>query len=796
MRKIKYIIFALLAALMLWACSGSSGSQETAVQSSAGGASSVVLADSVTVEWELAGESFTVTHISDFGEEVITVSGNKLTLDNLPQETAHTFIIRSDTGGQTVAYAYAGEYQAQPGKITGFALDGAAEIVWQTLSGVKTYELYMSLAEEGGYKKLGEYASGSARINGLTNGTTYYFRAMAVRDIERSAKSTMSTGASVFAVLPGYTFGEVTAVTPNSEIDKHIRIFKGVLRGEQVHFTWDAVVNAVSYNMYSAPVADGPYTLVANTVENSYNLNLPVSDLYYKVAAVFAGDTEGPLSQRIRLAYRPMADWSLDSAIESVAFDIYNFDNSTSYALACIGIDETQWLVATVSYVPLNAGPLEAKDYDCKLILKYTDNVTAESTVKRVTVYPAPNPREKISVYVFENKARLRWDRNYNSETYAVLLKVDNGSVAVMADSLTDTVYTLTDLQCGKIYTAYIRIYRDNSTIISSPVQFELDFSYCESITPVIPPETEGINKITKLEPSGDLFLRQYMKPVVIDNKMYLFGGSINTGPTLQNDMRVYDLSEGAEGKWTQLYPSGTNPPVQDFYAIGVISGKAYMFAGRGAGYRGTKDTWEYDPAQGTGGIWNKLSPASSPAARLETASTIYNNKLYVFGGGYNETWIFDPASVSWTKGTYGPTSKSYHKTAVAIDDRIYLFGGAVAPRGGSPTNELWLYYPDNGNWRKLNPTNPITARHMHSAAVHNKKMYIWAGDVGDFNYANDLWVYDPDNGTDGRWQRLIPSGTIPSIRRGPSITNINGVFYLFGGYASKSYGDTYRYEP
>jgi N-acetylneuraminic acid mutarotase len=247
---------------------------------------------------------------------------------------------------------------------------------------------------------------------------------------------------------------------------------------------------------------------------------------------------------------------------------------------------------------------------------------------------------------------------------------------------------------------------------------------------------------------------------------------------------------EGADGKWTKLNPAGALPIAGAYYSVAVINNKIYVISG--STYQ---DTWEYDPSNGTDGTWTNMA-AKAPINTYSSASTAYNNKLYIFGGAANKTSIFDPETKNWSQSTYAPITAPNNKTAVTIGNQIYLFGGETMQN--IATNELWVYYPDNETWRKLNPLNPPVGRLEHSAAVYNNKMYIWAGlseNTQNNGFLNDLWVYDPVDGAEGSWQEIIPNGIMPLPRKGSSLTNMNGDLYIFGGY-SPPRGDIYRYEP
>ena len=109
---------------------------------------------------------------------------------------------------------------------------------------------------------------------------------------------------------------------------------------------------------------------------------------------------------------------------------------------------------------------------------------------------------------------------------------------------------------------------------------------------------------------------------------------------------------------------------------------------------------------------------------------------MYVFGGygnsGYlNDLWVYDPQTDAWQQLSSGATPRNGH-TAVAIDGRMYVFGGYSDGR----LNDLWEYVPQTDAWQQL--TSGATTRNAHSAVAIGGLMYVFGGYAG--NRVNDLW--------------------------------------------------------
>ncbi len=368
----------------------------------------------------------------------------------------------------------------------------------------------------------------------------------------------------------------------------------------------------------------------------------------------------------------------------------------------------------------------------------------------------------------------------------------------------------------------------------------------------VFDPSAGANGSWTQLSPSGTAPSTRYSATAVsISNKMYLFGGYSGG---LKNDTWVFDPSSGANGSWSQLSPSGTPPTARNSVASAVVSSKMYIFGGNTSG-GDVNDLWSFDPSNGANGAWTQLSPSgTTPGARAFATASVISSELYLFAGlnlngSYaSDTWALNTTSNSWTQLTptgEGPAQRYLTSTAV-ISNKMYMFGGygytgligdlwsydpsvklwtQLSPSGTAPpamyahgalvisskmyiiegwsnsgyNNYVWVYDPSagaSGSWTQLSPSNPPPGRYYTDAVVISNKIYLFGGCGNAGCPTNDTWVYDPSAGANGTWTQLSPSGSISNRYLSASVA-ISNKMYLFGGAGNGGYlNDTWVFDP
>lgn len=221
-------------------------------------------------------------------------------------------------------------------------------------------------------------------------------------------------------------------------------------------------------------------------------------------------------------------------------------------------------------------------------------------------------------------------------------------------------------------------------------------------------------------------------------------------------------------GEYKQLASAGIQ---RTGHVAGLINNKLYVFGGSHQVLNSVMET--YDIATDT---WGVLTTQGKPSPRHSLAGCVLNDKLYVFGGSTTTAWsptaeayVFDPATNVWTKLANQPVALCL-QTAVAINGKIYLFGGF---NGSSSVTTFLEYDPATDTYRVIAHTQ--VAQHGHKAAVINGRMFV-VGGVSNVTLLSRCVAYDP---AANAWASYASS---PLANTYTYADALDGSLYMFGG--------------
>jgi N-acetylneuraminic acid mutarotase len=179
-----------------------------------------------------------------------------------------------------------------------------------------------------------------------------------------------------------------------------------------------------------------------------------------------------------------------------------------------------------------------------------------------------------------------------------------------------------------------------------------------------------------------------------LDGRIHMVGGRVpatdaNQRWTDQTDTGLHWAYDPRADRWDALQPL---PVPRNSSTGAVIDGQLAVISGRTVAAGNTPVCHRYDPARD---IWSEMPPLpaairqAAPAGQAGLAGGVIEGKLCVFGGEwvtgergvYADAWSFDPKSNRW-EALEAMARPRHGHGAVAVDDAIYVLGGASGPGG------------------------------------------------------------------------------------------------------------------
>ena len=158
------------------------------------------------------------------------------------------------------------------------------------------------------------------------------------------------------------------------------------------------------------------------------------------------------------------------------------------------------------------------------------------------------------------------------------------------------------------------------------------------------------------------------------------------------------------------------------------------------------------------------------PASTWGSASAVYNNQIFVFGGssGIFNTYKYTPSTNSWDQMASLPSGGISEGGAATIGTKIYVIGNWQDTR-------IRIYDVTSNQWTTGASMSSQVRRGPNVAAV-NGKIYVLGSDDFNLNGLGDVHMYDPATDT---WTTKSP---MPTARGFASVAVVNNVIYVIGG--------------
>lgn len=267
----------------------------------------------------------------------------------------------------------------------------------------------------------------------------------------------------------------------------------------------------------------------------------------------------------------------------------------------------------------------------------------------------------------------------------------------------------------------------------------------------------------------------------VVNGKLYIFGGYINSSFQATTRSDVYDP---ATNTWTQI----ADLPLPITHAGVAVDGDTIYVAG---GYVGdpptslsTAKVFKYNVTTNT---WSQ--GRSLPAARGAGGLEVLGRELHFFGGhNVNRTqdkgshWVFNlDNGTEWISKAPLPNPRNHFGYTVN-NDQIYVIGGQYLKDDTFRNqSDVHAYNQLTNTWMKV-ASLPVPRSHTHTSTfVSNGKIIIVGGRANGSTrpVLADVTEYDP---TLNQWVALAP---LPEVRQAAAAKLINNQIVVTTGSAS-----------
>jgi len=300
------------------------------------------------------------------------------------------------------------------------------------------------------------------------------------------------------------------------------------------------------------------------------------------------------------------------------------------------------------------------------------------------------------------------------------------------------------------------------------------------------------IRKSVTAELDADDFQTGQMVSVIYDGANFQWihapsgsggGGGLPAGACF-NSTNPVSPAGYSRGSQTAVHTTGwashTQPPYLDGWSgfgrsMTVWNNKIYVFGGDT--YGENDKAFEYDPATD---IWTAKAPLTG-RGRGNTAAVTVGDKMYLLGGQHPSLqtvdWVdeYDPIANTWTVRANMPTNRRY-LSAAESGGKIYAFGGG----NYSAVDVVEEYDPSTNTWASRTPM-PSEREYM-TAIPYGGLIYVIGGSTG-WGPVNEALTYNP---TTDQWNTLQTPPSSPNLSFSGGV--IGSKFYLAAGNALWEY--------
>jgi len=275
---------------------------------------------------------------------------------------------------------------------------------------------------------------------------------------------------------------------------------------------------------------------------------------------------------------------------------------------------------------------------------------------------------------------------------------------------------------------------------------------------------------------------------MVYDGEMWIMGGFA--------PHRINDVWHSADGiNWIEATSAAAWEP-RNLPGSIVYDNKMWIMGG----FSGTKfynDVW----SSGDGTNWTAATTNAPWANRSAMGTVTYDNKMWVLGGmggtdgtaHYNDVWWSVDGS-NWTQATNAaPWAQRGMLQSIVFDNKMWVIGGGVydtsQPMNVGPNYADVWYSTDGVEWTQATTNMAAGDRRFHSSVVYDGRMWIVGGFSSEPTPSNKIDVWSSLDGVDWTMEMTPPWPK----RHEVSLLVFSDSMYSLGGFGSELYNDVYK---
>lgn len=259
----------------------------------------------------------------------------------------------------------------------------------------------------------------------------------------------------------------------------------------------------------------------------------------------------------------------------------------------------------------------------------------------------------------------------------------------------------------------------------------------------------------------------------------------------------VQALAPGQVGSWT----TSPNALPDTLTSPGYVTYNGYAYVLGGFNNDPWSDAVYYSKlnADGTNDAW-VTNDNALPHVVGAPSAVAYNGRMYVmggYGGGFQDVVYYatinnDGSLGTWTTSPNALPVPIYQSSAVAVNDRLYMFGGTT--QAVDPATDAIFTAPINGDgsvgtWTTSSSTLPAELSRAASA-YHDGWIYLAGG--GTNSADRSTGVYYAKLNSDGSIDSWNTSpNSFPVSISGAGGISVGGYFYVIGGDIIDSFTNT-----